>query len=113
VTHWGMADGSVIAFSVEANTVVNGKPVAQHSAQKPEEVGPRQFTKEEHDRFARETAKREFEAAKRRLEATGKPELVAAVKTLAKYSNVPALFSDIRALVLAGGPPSEHEHEDF
>lgn len=106
-----MPDYSAVAFVIDGNPIVDGLPTT-YRVLDDDEAPRRKPTEEEQLVYARIAARREFDAAKRRLEARGRGDLTTAIRTLTKYRDVPELWKDIQALALAGGPPEEHEPDN-
>lgn len=113
VYHSGLLLTGTAAFPVEDNPIVDGLPRDWEAIEDPADDPTGPMTQDKRDMIERMAAQREFAEAKARIEARGRADLTAAARTLAKYRRVPGLFEDLRALVLAGGPPQEHAAEDF
>jgi hypothetical protein len=113
ILHSGLFPERTVVFSSDDNPVIDGLPRDWRAIDEDNEDPRWRPTEEQRIVTARLAARREFADAKRRIEARGRADLTTAARTLAKYRDVPGLWPDLQALVLAGGPPEEHHPEDF
>lgn len=124
VIHGGLIEGKKVAFEIEDNPISQGMPskwskVAESDDGEDEDhdntgTGSNwmDLSQEERDRIIAANERRELHKAAKRIKDRDDKELNRAVNTLMKRADEPGLWDDLRALILAGGPASEHTDVD-